>query len=83
MRVEKGAQESCLSDVHLGVLSPRVSSVVAFQLSIVLFLSCISAACLWLHWILAFLCQLNPLMGPILKKEHAETVIFAWESIDE
>jgi hypothetical protein len=43
-------------------------------------LCCVTSVCLWMHWVLAFLCQLNPLTGPQLKKGHAEIILYSWES---
>ena len=38
-----------------------------------------TAACCWLHWLLAWMSQLNPLFGPVLTKEHAEIIQWSWE----
>jgi len=38
-----------------------------------------TAVCCWLHWLIAWMSQLNPLFGPVLSKEHAEIIQWSWE----
>ena len=38
-----------------------------------------TAACCWLHWLLCFLHQVNPLSGPLLSKESVDIIRWSWE----
>ncbi|CAG5106849.1 Oidioi.mRNA.OKI2018_I69.chr1.g3028.t1.cds [Oikopleura dioica] len=36
--------------------------------------------CCWLHWLLCWMHQYQPLMGPTLSKEMVEIVSWTWEN---
>ena len=40
------------------------------------------AVCCWLHWCLCFLSQVNPLAGPIMKRESVNIVRWSWEGVE-
>merc|ERR1712168_254830 len=42
-----------------------------------------TAICCWLHWVLCFLSQVNPLAGPTLSKDGVKIIQWSWENKDE
>ncbi|KAI6660034.1 ATPase, V0 complex, subunit e1/e2 family-containing protein [Oopsacas minuta] len=41
-----------------------------------------TAICCYLFWLIAFLVQLNPLVGPVLKKEELEHIARQWNDAE-
>ena len=38
----------------------------------------LTAVCCWLFWLIAYMSQLNPILGPTLKKENYNAIKSEW-----
>lgn len=57
------------------LMVPSVPGAEVYRVSIAL-----TAVCCWLHWLLCYMHQVNPLMGPLLGKEAVQIIEWSWEN---
>ncbi|CAB3989448.1 V-type proton ATPase subunit e 1-like [Paramuricea clavata] len=39
----------------------------------------LTAVCCWLFWLIGYMCQLNPIIGPTLKEEEYNAIQLEWK----